>query len=204
MCFSQFLNTWNSGTVKPHRLFFLSKIFIFALRSPSSVAKMAKNGPYNVQIQIQMNHHRTWRWVQSRHSRRLRTTIQSTLWPQRWVGWFTSCFEQQSFSNDPNLHASLSCSFSKWKLKSPTTVISPLPSLSERRKSGIKWIQRYFVCTLILFAVRRSVQTNQSEWNTVVHDTSNASKAEKDSSFSEHVFLQELLIKMQNPTLWLT
>ena len=39
--------------MEPHRLFFLSIFlyFIFALRSPSSNAKMAKNGPCNVQIQ---------------------------------------------------------------------------------------------------------------------------------------------------------
>ena len=39
--------------MEPHRLFFLRKFYIFALRSPSSIAKMAKNGPCNVQIQIQ-------------------------------------------------------------------------------------------------------------------------------------------------------
>ena len=39
--------------MKLHRLFLLSKFFIFALCSPSSIAKMAKNGLYNVQIQIQ-------------------------------------------------------------------------------------------------------------------------------------------------------
>ena len=40
--------------MKLHRLFLLSELFIFALRSPSSIAKMARNGPCNVQIQIQM------------------------------------------------------------------------------------------------------------------------------------------------------
>ena len=40
--------------MEPHRLLFLRNFFIFALRSPSSIAKMAKNGPCNVQIQIQI------------------------------------------------------------------------------------------------------------------------------------------------------
>ena len=40
--------------MKLHRLFLLSKDLIFALRSPSSIAKMAKNGPCSVQIQIQI------------------------------------------------------------------------------------------------------------------------------------------------------
>ena len=40
--------------MKLHRLVLLSKFFIFALRSPNSIVKMAKNGPCNVQIQIQI------------------------------------------------------------------------------------------------------------------------------------------------------
>ena len=48
-----------------------------------------------------------------------RAVTESKVWPQRWVGWFTSCFKQRSFSDDLNLDTSLSRSFSKWKLKSP-------------------------------------------------------------------------------------
>ena len=55
MRFSQFLNIWNRDCkMEPHRLFFLRKKIIFALRSPSSIAKMTKNGPCSVQIQIQI------------------------------------------------------------------------------------------------------------------------------------------------------
>ena len=42
--------------MKLHRLLLLSTSFIFALRSPSSIAYMAKNGPCNVQIQKSSGH----------------------------------------------------------------------------------------------------------------------------------------------------
>ena len=64
-----------------------------------------------------------------------RTITQPRVWPQRWVGWPTNCCKQQLFTNDLNLHTSLSCWLSLWKWKSPVTITSPFLSLGGWRKS---------------------------------------------------------------------
>ena len=119
------------------------------------------------------------------------TITQSKRWLPGGAGLFMSCLKQQSFSNDLNLHSSLLCLFSKWQLMSPTTIISLL-SLSKWRKSG-NWSKKHFVCSLVLSAVMRAVQTKWSWWNTAVHDSRlKCFTSPKGWQFYNKVLLQRL------------